>query len=175
MQSHPKAVFISANVIYKVHENISLMFRSKTRFVGTTDTRDGSSFIEHQRIPLGIISRIGKLTHEENIRNSIAKTIPIVRTVDLMVHIRTSTEVCSFYVADNIATELIIGCNFCYFLVGTINLRLNIVKMDDGSKVPIVGQTSYPIADVQIHKEEQHSSTKTAEGYQVETGNPSVG
>ena len=112
---------------------------------------------------------IRKIKDEPNIRNASGKSVPIVGTIDLMVQIGTSSEYVKFYVAENLATSVILGCDFCDRHVEAIKPRLAIVEMDDGSTVPIVRQPSKPNTNIPLPDEQNFTSRKKRESTKIKT------
>ena len=167
--SNPEAIFVLAKRNYKVYANLGLTVRSTKRFVVILDTGAGSSFITLGSIPQAMRKEIHTLKDEPNIRNASGKSVPIVGTIDLMVQIGTSSEFVTFYVSENLATSVILGCYFCDHHVEAIKPRLTVVEMDDGSMVPIVRQPSKPNANLPLPEEQTFTPRKKRQSTKIKT------
>lgn len=71
-----------------------------------------------------------------------------------MTQIGTSSEHVTFFVADKPATSVITGFQFCDRLFEATKHRLQTVKMDDGSTVPILRQPSKPNTNIPLSDEQ---------------------
>ena len=68
-----------------------------------------------------------------------------------------SSELVTFYVAERLAADVILGCDFCDRHIEAIRPRKRLVEMDDGSTVPIVRRPdkrkegSIPLPEEQVY------------------------
>lgn len=73
----------------------------------------------------------------------------------------------SFNAVENLATSVILGCDYCDLHVDAIRPRLKIVKIDNGSTVPIVLQTSKANTELPFSEQQQFSKQKVRESPKI--------
>lgn len=136
----PDTVYILTKRNYKVYANVGETFKNTRRFNAILDKGTGSSFIRMNELPTHLVEKIRPLDDHAMIRNASGKPDPIAGTIDLTVQIGTSQTTVTFIVAKQLATSLILGCDFSDLHVDAIRPRRCQVKMDNRSIVPIVRQ-----------------------------------
>ncbi len=72
------------------------------------------------------------------IRDANNKRLNIEGTVELSVQIGNHREQVTFYVAERLATDFILGCDFCDKHVEAIRPRKKLLELNDGTTVPII-------------------------------------
>ena len=114
----------------------------RDRFVAVLDTGAGSSFIRQDELPQHMQKNIEPLQQQVDIRNATGKPVPIAGAIRLSVQIGCKTEEVQFFVAKELATAIVLGCDYCDQHVECIKPRRRIIEMDDGSTTPIVRRAS---------------------------------
>lgn len=123
-----------------MHENFGESSKNTRRFSAVLKTGAGSSFIRLSEVPTSLKAWIKLLDGSVTIRNSSGKTFPIAETIYLVFQICTIQETVTFLVSNQLATEVILGCDYCENYVEAIRpLRLHVV-MYNGSIVHISHQ-----------------------------------
>jgi len=153
--TNPEAIFIMAKRNYKVYANIGQTQSMTKRFVTVLDTGAGSSFIRTDELPNRLREEIKPLTDEANVRNASGKPVHIRGTITLSVNLGCRTDEVTFMVVDNLATAVILGCDYCDKHIEAIRPRRRMVEMDDGCMVPIVRNPSKANTDVPFPEEQQ--------------------
>ena len=127
---------------YKVYANVGMSTKNMRRFVAALDTGAGSSFIRQDELPQHMQKNIEPFQQQVDIRNVTGKPVPISGTIRLSVQIGSKTEKFQFLVAKDLATAIVLGCNYFDQHVECIKPRRRIIEMDDGSTTPIVRRAS---------------------------------
>lgn len=72
------------------------------------------------------------------IRDANNRPLPITGKVKLHVHLQKKVETVNVYVADQLASPIILGWDFCDKKIKSIRPLQRVVELDDGTSVPIV-------------------------------------
>lgn len=91
------------------------------------------------------------------------------RTIEIIVHIGTRTQAVNVPVAEQCATSVDLGCDFCDIHVQAIKAHLTIVDMDDCSTVRIVCQHSNSNTTVPITEEKCFTTRKNSNTPKIKT------
>ncbi len=131
-------MFILAKRNYKVHAYLGLTSKRTTRFTVVLDTGAGSSFIRKDCLPPDVQKLIKPLHSAVKIKDANNRRVNLVGRINLVCQIGTRSEIVTFYVAERLATTVILGCDFCDRYIESIRPRRRLIQLDDGSTVPIV-------------------------------------
>lgn len=115
-----------------------MTLRATKLFVTVLNTGAGSSSIRTNEITNWFREKIKPLDDDFNIGNASRKPVPVCGSINLMVNIRYITEEVGFFVVDNLATAVILGCDYCDKYIEEIRPRLKIVERDDGCAVTVL-------------------------------------
>ena len=156
-KTDPETLFVLAKRNYKVHAYLGITARATTQYVVILDTGAGSSFIRHSSLPPGADKRIKPLRSSVKIKDANNRSINVIGTVNLTCEMGSRREIVTFYVVERLATEAILGCDFCDRHIEAIRPRKRIVELDDGTTVPIVRRPdkrkndTVPLPDEQVY------------------------
>ena len=137
-KKEPETVFVLAKRNYKVYAYLGLTKKSTNRYMVVLDTGAGSSFIRRNALPSEAWKLIRPLHSTVRIRDANNRSLNIQGTVNLTCTVGGRSEIVTFYVVERLATEVILGCDYCDKHVESIRPRRRLVEMEDGSTVPIV-------------------------------------
>lgn len=133
-----KIIFILEKMNYNVYANIVVTSQSTKRIVTLLDTGAASSFKKMEKLPHRLRQKVQPPNDDVNVRSASRKQIPVRCTSNIVDKVETNTETVLFYVLNNLATAVLVGCNFCDREVDVIRPRLKIVRMDAGATITIV-------------------------------------
>ena len=136
----PETVYILAKRNYKVHANIGFDRRSTARFASVCDTGAGASFIRKGIIPEAAWPKIQPIPNANHVRDANNRQVNICGIIELFVDIGGRGKYIHFNVVERLATEVIIGCDYCDDHVEYIRPRKQEVELADGTIVPIIRQ-----------------------------------
>jgi len=109
------------------------------RILSDLDTGAVPNLVKLEAIPDG--AEIQSADHVP-IRGANGKPIDVAGRVYLTVRLGTQVSKREFLVCERLATDLILGCDYCDRHVEAILPRKRLVKLDDGTTVPIVRKAS---------------------------------
>ncbi len=134
----PGTCFILAKQNYKVRAMIGMSTQSMVELISVLDTGAGSSFIRKDALSEEVQAEIKPLGNEVRVRDANKRQLRLAGTVDLKVTIGNRDQLVTFYVAEQLATPVILGCDFCDKHIEAIKPRRRVVELVDGTTVPII-------------------------------------
>ena len=154
-EKEPGTIFILSRTNYKVHANLGITTKAMRRFAVVVDTGAGSSFIRKSALAPGMEKLIKPIMAGVPIKDANNNRLKIAGRIDLVCQIGDRADTVSFYVAEKLATDVILGCNYCDHHVEAIRPRKRLIEMVDGSTVPIIRKPSKRAKDAVPLPEEQ--------------------
>ncbi len=117
---------------------IGMSTQSMVELISVLDTGAGSSFIRKDALSEEVQAVIKPLGNEVRVRDANKRQLRLAGTVDLRVTIGNRDQLVTFYVAEQLATPVILGCDFCDEHIEAIKPRRRVVELVDGTTVPII-------------------------------------
>ena len=102
------------------------------RFVEILDTGAGSNFIRQDELPQHVQDNIEPLQQHVDIKKASGKPVPIAGTIRLSIQFGAKTEEVQLLVAEKLATDIILGYDYCDQHIEGIKPRRRIIEMDNG-------------------------------------------
>ena len=91
------------------------------------------------------------LPEQVRVRDANNRRLNILGTVELNVRIGNRQDKVNFYVVERLATDFILGCDFCYRNVKSIRPRKRLIELGDGTTIPIVrGSKTFSIKSIPV-------------------------
>ena len=146
-----------ANRNFKVNAYIGLTTHATMRYTTVLDTGAGSSFIKESCLPPGTEKLIKPLHSAVRIKDANNRALVVAGRINLSCQIGSRKDIVTFYVVDRLATDVILGCDYCDRHIEAIKPRKRLVELDDGTTVPIVRRPdkrkndSVPLPDEQVY------------------------
>ena len=138
-QRFKDAVCVLQKRNYKVYAEVSAKKGVSKRILSILDTGAGPNLVKREAIPEG--AEVLSAEHLP-IRGANGKPIDVAGCVYLTVTVGTQVAKREFLVCERLATDLILGCDYCDRHVEEILPRKRLIKLDDGTTVPIVRKAS---------------------------------
>lgn len=126
--TEPEGIFTLVKRNYNFYANISVTSQPKKQFVTVLETDAASIFMKTEELRHRLRGKNEPLKHNVNLRKESGKPVQVRSTIYLVVEIGKIKETVCFYVVDNIATAVILGCNFRNKYVDAIRPRMKIVR-----------------------------------------------
>ena len=151
---HKDAICFLKKRNYKVHAELgvkvrglktdeqpdkSAAIRRRLRYSAVLDTGVGPNLIRRGALPAEVILDSSKTTV---LRNASNKPMIVCGEVELQVRLGQHTAKAKFYVVEKLATDVLLGCDYCDKYVEAIKPRKRVVEMEDGTEVPIIRKPS---------------------------------
>lgn len=108
----------------KVYANIFITTKTMTRFATVLDTVAGASFIRLDHLLHCLRENIEPLSKDVPVRNTSAKLVSLLGSMELTVQLGQSVEKVKFFFADKLATAVILGCDYCDLYICGIRPRI---------------------------------------------------
>lgn len=127
---------------YEVFASIWINESKMRRFETALSIAPGSSFIKPDQLAHWLRDKIESLGDDVTVSNTSGRPVYFLSSIVLMVQPCNSFKNVRFFVADKLATVVILGCDYCALCVDAERPLLKIFRIDDGSTVPIIRQAS---------------------------------
>ena len=135
----PGTIFLLARQIYKVQAYLGINPKVLVCKTVVLDTGAGSNFIRKDILSESIQEKLQPLHIRPEIRDASNRRVRVQGTVRLVLRLGTRSEVVTFNVVDGLGTEVTVGCDYLDKHVEAIRPRRRVVKLDDGTTIPIEG------------------------------------
>ena len=123
---------------YKIRAYIGTSTRALVQYIIVLDTGAGSSFVKKEALSPEVFKTMKPLPEQVRVRDANNRRLNILGTVELNVQIGNRQDKVNFYVVERLATDFILGCDFCDKHVEAIKPRKRLVELDDGTTIPLV-------------------------------------
>ena len=123
---------------YKIRAYIGTSAKALIQYITVLDTGAGSSFVKKATLSLEVLKTMKSLPEQVRVRDANNRRLNILGTVELNVRIGNREDKVNFYVVERLATDFILGCDFCDRHVEAIRPRKRLIELDDGTTIPIV-------------------------------------
>ena len=134
---HEQCMFLSRQN-YKIRAYIGTSARALIQYITVVDTGAGSSFVKQEALSPEVLKTLKPLPEQVRVRDANNRRLNILGTVELNVRIGNRQDKVNFYVVERLATDFILGCDFCDKHVEAIRPRKRLIELDDGTTIPIV-------------------------------------
>lgn len=132
-----EAVFVMARRNYKVYADVSANGINYYRKITVLDTGAGPNFIHKKDVPIEGLDKI-RYGKTYGMSDANGRPLDIIGTVSLNTQLGTTSTRVEYLVCSRLAASVILGCDFNDRHVEAILPRERLVRLDDGTTVPIV-------------------------------------
>jgi len=115
------------------------LMRRRLRYTAVLDTGAGPNLIRRGALPADVVLDSSETTV---LRNASNKPMIVCGEVELQVRLGQHTAKTKFYVVEKLATDVLLGCDYCDKFVEAIKQRKRVVELEDGTEVPIIRKPS---------------------------------
>lgn len=140
---------------YHVDACLGPTLRSTQRYAASMDTGVGYSSIRCSDLTYGLEKLIKPLKGSTKILEAKNRLLKTAVTINLATKLGSQSEMLIFYVANRLATSVILGCDLCDKHLESICPRKRLVELDAGTTVPIIRKPNKGLLDAEPLPEEQ--------------------
>ena len=112
-RNEPETCFVLARRNYKIRAHIGTASNALLQYQTVLDTGASSSFVNKSVLSSHILKKIQPMKVPARVKTANNKRLPILGTISLYVQVGSRKELVKFYVAEGLAVEFILGCDFC--------------------------------------------------------------
>lgn len=143
-----------AKINYQVHAYIGVSSRALQRFVTIIGTVAGSSYIRKSIIPTQLLKKIQQLTRQSDVLDANIKRVQIDGNINFACRVGTRAEIVYFNVVEKLGKEVVLGSYYLDRHVESIKPRGKVIKLADGSTVPIVRRSGGSLGNSPLQEDE---------------------